>query len=385
MPLPSRSRARLPWLVALALLGGLRSGTRGGDIGPNVPPARRSELVAEAAAQTSTAEQLWAYIQMWDAERWSGAAQADKTSSARPRSKKSPTWRELTDGATLADELDIRVCTGCREFLQDFPADPRGWDARLLLMAKHGWEPMSDGEIRALGEQIIAAPEAPAPIRNQASKVLLFQTSWNKPDEAEKVYSAFEKDYPDDALGADLVWRRLIYYSWAKPQELVPRLSALTASPNKATAEAAARELALRTKPLQFKFTATDGRMVDVEKLRGRVVLLYFWDAWPDREKNLLPQVLALRKKYGAAQFQILGISLDDERSAMRKAIKTQGMDWPNVNDTVPERGSAIARRFGNSSSQAAWLVDPTGVAHQLPSGADLDSEVAKWIASPGR
>lgn len=385
MPLPSRSRVGLHWLLALALLGGLRSGARGGDFGPNVTPARRSELVAEAVAQTSTADQLWTYIQKWKAERWSGAAQPDKASDARSRRKRSSTWEELTAGATRADELDIRICTGCREFLQDFPTDPRGWDARLLLMDKHGWEPMSPEEIRALGEQVIAAPDAPTPIRNQASKILLFQSSWNKPDEAEKVYSAFEKEYPEDALGADLVWRRLMYYSWAKPQELVPRLTALTASLNKATAEAATRELALRTKPLQFKFAATDGRLVDVEKLRGRVVLLYFWATWGDPEKNILPQVLAIRKKYGAAQLQVLGIALDDDRSVMRKAIKTQGMDWPNVNDTVPERGSAIARRFGNASSQTAWLVDPRGVAHQLPPDADLDSEVSKWMASPAR
>jgi thiol-disulfide isomerase/thioredoxin len=230
---------------------------------------------------------------------------------------------------------------------------------------------------------IIASPDANAATRGRARMRLLIQAIgkyWENPEKAEKVLSAYEKDYPDDAVGAYLVRRRLEYFSEKKPEEVETMLSQLIASPNKATAEAAERELSLRTKPLDLKFTATDGKTVDLAKLRGKVVMLYFWATWGDPDRSILPKVQALRRKYGAKEFQIIGFSLDDERAIMRKTIKAHGMDWPNINDTKPDNGSATARRFNNINPQAVWLLDRKGVAKQIHRSADLDSEVRKRL-----
>ena len=60
----------------------------------------------------------------------------------------------------------------------------------------------------------------------------------------------------------------------------------------------------------------------------------------------------------------------------MKKAIKAQNIVWPNVNDTVPDKGSAIAWRFNNASPQTVWLLDREGVAKPIYPDADLDYEV---------
>ncbi len=253
----------------------------------------------------------------------------------------------------------------------------------MLLVEEHRWEPVSPEEARSFCEQIIAATDAAATTRDRARKLLLVQAIENferNPEEAEKVFSAYENDYPKDDFGAELVRVRLRHYSQENPQEVEAKLRQLLASPNQATAEAAERELSLRTKPLDFKFTATNGKPVDLAKLRGKVVMLYFWATWGDPIRSILVNVLDLRRKYGADELQIVGIALDEDRSAMRKAIKAYKMDWPNVNDSIPDKGSAIARRFGNASPQTVWLLDREGVAKQLSPGTDLESEVGKRV-----
>ena len=64
------------------------------------------------------------------------------------------------------------------------------------------------------------------------------------------------------------------------PEQIMARLKKLSESPNKAAAAAAKTQIALRTEPLDLKFTALDGREVDLAKLRGKVVLVDFWATW---------------------------------------------------------------------------------------------------------
>lgn len=381
----SRFHVTFPW-VCLSLLG-LVLEARGGRLpGPHVTEGRRAEILAEVAGQTSSAEQLWTYLQKWHAEKSNGHARpalAGITKEANPNSGSRDEYQEITNAI---EERRIAICEACREFVRKYPADPRVWDAGLLGLEEMRWSSDSENELLAFCERIVSAPNADPATRARAREHLLFQAIGkyrDTPDEAEKVLAAYEKDYPDDTVGTYLVWRRVEYYLEKKPEELVPMLSRLVASPNKATADQAERELSLHTEPLDLKFTATDGKTVDLAKLRGKVVMLYFWATWGEPGNDILPKVQALRRKYGAKDFQIIGFSLDDERASMRRAIKAGGMDWPNINDTKPSQGSATAVRFHIASPQTVWLLDRQGVAKPLPRSADLDAEVRKRVENP--
>jgi thiol-disulfide isomerase/thioredoxin len=383
----NRSCASFLWLWLILLGLGLEA-CGGEGPSPNISASRRSELLAEVADQKSSAEQLWAYLQKWLAERSRDETRRASSNTSKPRRHDlASQHKENQNALNVSGEQDIRICGACREFIRNFPSDPRAWDARLLLAEEYRWERVSPEEARSFCEQIIAAPDAAGTTRDRARKHLLVQAIENierNPEEAEKVFAAYENDYPKDDWGAELVRVRLRHSSQKNPQEVEARLRQLLASPNKATAEAAERELSLRTKPLDLKFTATNGKPVDLAKLRGKVVMLYFWATWGDPNQSILLRVLDLRRKYGADEFQIVGIALDEDRSAMRKAIKAYKMDWPNVNDSMPGNGSAIAWRFGNASPQTVWLLDREGVAKQLSPGTDLESEVRKRVENSG-
>lgn len=223
--------------------------THAGDgDGLYIPDTRRHQLFAEAAAQASTPDTLWTFIQNWNAAKsvaWKQPALATPWSwHAKPSVQK-----KYLDAETIVVEAEIRADAACHQFVQNFPSDPRVWDARLQLLQDEDNSSRSTAEYLAICKQIIAAPDAAMGTHDTARRLLLYRTTEDlprDPDESLKVFSDYERDYPDDPYGAQLVHDRLTYYTWAKPHEIQPMLKQLLASPNNATAAEAAKQLALR-------------------------------------------------------------------------------------------------------------------------------------------
>ena len=285
----------------------------------------------------------------------------------------------------LSTELPYRVQISCNEFLKRYPSDPRRWNAKLLLLDFHTLRVVSREDRINTWRQVTSGPDAEASIKDKCRKLILYDVLYNgtrpEPRETvEKEFTDFEKDYPDDPVGAELVRRRVGLFSSSDAEYLEVTLRKLVQSPNKATAEAARRELDLRTEPLEFKFISIGGKAVDIAQMRGKVVLLHFWATWGEPARIILPKVLGLSKKYRGQGLRIIGISMDPHKRAMRKAIKTHGMDWPQCDDCREDGSSAIAARFDVSSPQKAWLVNRKGVAHDIPEGADLEEKVRSFL-----
>jgi len=113
-------------------------------------------------------------------------------------------------------------------------------------------------------------------------------------------------------------------------------------------------------KPLEIRFTALDGREVDLAKLKGKVVLVDFWatDCGPCVAE--MPELKAVYEKFHAKGFEIVGISLDDKESALRRFIRDKGLPWPQYFDGKGWE-NRFALQYGIFGIPKMWLVDRAG------------------------
>ncbi len=131
--------------------------------------------------------------------------------------------------------------------------------------------------------------------------------------------------------------------------------------------------------PLELKFVAVDGSAVDLRSLRGKVVLLDFWATWCGPCRGEVPDVVAAYNRYHAQGFEVVGISLDQDRNALIGFTQENGMVWPEYFDGNGWE-SALARRFSVRWIPQMWLLDPEGRVVTKDARNNLDGQISALL-----
>ncbi len=134
-------------------------------------------------------------------------------------------------------------------------------------------------------------------------------------------------------------------------------------------------------KPLELAFKAVDGRSVDLAAMKGKVVLIDFWATWCGPCVGELPHVLEAYHKLHDRGFEIVGISLDQEKDALEQFTKKRGMPWPQYFDGEGW-GNKFAQEFGITGIPAMWLIDRDGKLVDMEARNDLAGKVERLLAA---
>jgi thiol-disulfide isomerase/thioredoxin len=205
-------------------------------------------------------------------------------------------------------------------------------------------------------------------------------------DEWEEWLTQHWKDFPEAGDNPVLEELHISLVQDLASARLDALLAQLAMHPNSAIAALAKKKQLARTamaelksKPLDLKFKALDGRDVDLGKLRGRVVLLDFWATWCGPCMAGIPRVAETYGKFRDKGFEVIGISLDDDEQALKRVLKAKKIPWPQFFDG---RGweNAIARRFGIDGIPTMWLVNKEGMIVDTDPGEDLEDKVRKLM-----
>jgi thiol-disulfide isomerase/thioredoxin len=131
-----------------------------------------------------------------------------------------------------------------------------------------------------------------------------------------------------------------------------------------------------------FTTTNLDGGPLSVGALKGKLVLVDFWATWCPPCVGEIPNLIATYQKHHHEGFEIIGVSLDENRSALDSFMKTHdGMTWQEYFDGQHWTNN-LAVKYGVTKVPFNLLIGPNGriIARDLR-GPDLEMAVAEALA----
>jgi len=106
-----------------------------------------------------------------------------------------------------------------------------------------------------------------------------------------------------------------------------------------------------------LKLKSPDGKVVSIESLRGKPVIIDFWATWCAPCVAAMPKLAELYKQGKDRGLVLLSIDQDEDASKATEFLAKHGYDWPNYHDGDGE----IAKLMGSSPLPRVVLVDAKG------------------------
>jgi thiol-disulfide isomerase/thioredoxin len=337
------------------------------------------------------------------------AAGADPAAASKAGSDEAAEWKKLDDAWTAFQELSPDTVTGggmeafykeyfpkagkladeFEAFLKAYPASPHAddaWDAWMDLLngAAHRL-PERKAQLERVERELLADPKLDRDRRRTIRTNQLDRTATVA--ERERLLRSLEREF----VKPDYVYRLLNvaqHSDYPHSLELADELLKLTEGWGGSVRDdivTLKATLARIGKPLDLKFTALDGRAIDLKDYRGKVVLLDFWATWCPPCVGGLPEVEKTAAKLHDQGFEVIGLSYDTERDTLETFLKTNALKWPQFFD-VQGQDAPLMKSLGSPGPPAYWLIDRDGMLASVNAREDLEPKVKRLLAGrPGR
>ncbi len=111
---------------------------------------------------------------------------------------------------------------------------------------------------------------------------------------------------------------------------------------------------------VDFTSNDTTGNPVTLSSLKGKYLLMDFWASWCDSCRRENPNVVSVYNDYKDKNFDVIGISFDNDEEKWKQAIIDDSLTWTHVSNLKGWKCEA-GKLYGVRSIPHSILVDPDG------------------------
>jgi cytochrome c biogenesis protein CcmG/thiol:disulfide interchange protein DsbE len=113
-----------------------------------------------------------------------------------------------------------------------------------------------------------------------------------------------------------------------------------------------------KLKAPNFTLKTAEGKVYELSKLKGKVVIVNFWATWCGPCRVEIPDFIEVYKKHKDKGVEIIGISVDEDGwDVVRPFIKKNGINYPIV-----MQDERVSRDYGGISAiPTTFIVDKEG------------------------
>lgn len=128
-----------------------------------------------------------------------------------------------------------------------------------------------------------------------------------------------------------------------------------------------------------------DGVAVDLDALRGRVVVVDFWASWCGPCRDEMPFLESMHRKYGEQGLVIVGVNIDRQRKKMEGFLRRHPVTFRIVHDADAE----VAVRYQPPGMPTSYFIGRDGLLRHTHAGYSkgddeaIEARIVALLAEP--
>lgn len=194
-----------------------------------------------------------------------------------------------------------------------------------------------------------------------ARKAALYMQVLNEPEKALPVFKQIKTEFPTAKISGHIDEIVADLQGMVERKQASARLSPGSAFPD-------------------FHETDVNGKPLSISQFKGKVVLVDFWATWCPPCVKEVPAIQKTYEKFHGQGFEIVGISLDEEKDSLVKFTAEKKMPWPEFFDGKKWENK-LAVKYGVDATPTTYLLGRDGkIIKKLDPGDDVEAAVAQAL-----